>query len=245
MAISQRAALEALLRDHADIGARSRMAMRISPGESDVVYDVNVVGVIRSKRILVLTAPTKPDGSLIAVNKGQSLTCRWFSPSTAFRFRATITRLLFEPVPLVHVELPSQAERRTVRGVPRALVALRALLRAPEDIEAVVLDLSTGGARVAVVADAALRKRQEVVLLMRPTVMHRPFELAIRCQVSGAVAAADNKHQQLAFYGLTFLDRTENNLLVLHAYVHECLAAETDVLTQLLWRDSKEVDSIE
>ena len=82
----QRAALDNLVRDYADIGTRSRMGLLISPGDSKTNYTVDVVGIIRQKRLLVLTAPTTDEGSLIAVIKGQLLTCRWFSATTRISF---------------------------------------------------------------------------------------------------------------------------------------------------------------
>jgi hypothetical protein len=125
----QRIALKALAHEYADIGARSRMGLRITPGESKSSYIVAVVGVIREKRQLVLRAPVNVDGSLIAVMKGQMLTCHWINAATAFRFRALIVRILFEPVPLIYVDLPPIVERHTLRGVPRALANLRAILK--------------------------------------------------------------------------------------------------------------------
>src|SRR5262245_58791332 len=93
-----RGALEALTRDYADLGARSRMGLRISIGDTKNSFTVAVVGVIREKRQLILRAPVNDDGSLVAVLKGQSLQCHWRNATTAFHFRAMVVRNQFEPI---------------------------------------------------------------------------------------------------------------------------------------------------
>ena len=241
----KRTVLESLVRDYADIGARSRMGLRIRPGESKITYTVTVVGVIREKRQLVLRAPVNDDGSLIAIMKGQGLTCHWVNATTAFHFRANIARILFEPVPLVYVELPPVVERHTLRGVPRALTHLRALVKTPDDIESVIVDISTGGARLAVFEDVHLQKEQEVLLLARPQMLQREFQLSLHCHVTGSVTPPDPKHPHIHFYGINFNELSDNELLILHSYVQECLALETDALTQTLLLNSREVDSKE
>jgi c-di-GMP-binding flagellar brake protein YcgR len=239
----RRAALETLIRDYADVGARSRMGLLVSPGDGRNNYTVDVVGIIRQKRLLVLTAPTTEDGSLIAVIKGQAMTCRWFSATTAFHFRAVITRILFEPVPLVHIELPHVIERRTVRGEPRALATLRAVLKDKQDIETVFVDLSVGGARIAVTDEVSLSKGQVIDLHTRPRLLQHDYELQLRCQITGTAGNNDPKHPHVRFYGLNFENLSDMDRLVLHSYVQQCLAFESDVLSQVLLASSKEVDN--
>jgi hypothetical protein len=239
----KRSVLAALVRDYTDIGARSRMGLRIKPGESKISYTVTVVGVIREKRQLVLRAPVNDDGSLIAVMKGQSLNCHWINATTEFHFRASIARILFEPVPLLYVELPPVVERHTLRGVPRALTYLRALVKTPDDIESVIVDISTGGARLAVFEDVQLQKGQEVLLLARPQMLQREFQLSLHCHVTGPVTPPDPKHPHVSFYGINFSALSDNELLILHSYVQECLSLETDALTQVLLLNSREVQS--
>jgi len=242
--IDARRALEALIRDYADIGARSRMGLRITAGDAKSNYDVHVLGLIQKRRILVVTAPTMRDGSLIAVMKGQQLTCRWFSASTAFRFSAVISRVVFEPIPLIHIDLPPVIERQSRRGVPRGLCTLRALLKTPSDVEAVVVDMSVTGARIAVAEAVRLEKKQELVLIARPKMLQRSFEVILRCQVTSLDGALDKKHPHVDFYGLRFLEVDDSALLTLHSYVQECLTFEADVLSQLLLSDSKEVANL-
>jgi c-di-GMP-binding flagellar brake protein YcgR len=242
---SHRAALELLTRDYADISTRSRIGLRITPGESKDSYTVSTIGVIRAKRILVLTAPVTDDGALVAVHNGQTLTCRWFGTTTAFRFRAKILRTLFEPVPLLHVELPPSVERRTVRGVPRALANLRGAVKSPNEIEAVIVDISTSGARIAVRGDTLIRHGQDIVLHARPKMLNRQFDIIVRGQIVASFGNTDPKHPQIQFFGVEFGEISDQTLMILHAYVQECLAFETDTLGQLLMLTSTEVEDIE
>jgi hypothetical protein len=245
MSIRPHPALDALMRDYADIGARSRIGVRITPAEMSETYSVSVIGVIRSKRILLLTAPLTEEGALVAVHSGQLLTCRWFGTTTAFRFRARIVRILFDPVPQIQVELPPIVERHNVRGVPRGLSYLRASVKGEKESDAVIVDISTSGARIAVPNSFHLQRNDELVLKARPRMLHRPFDLTVDCDVVAAFGNADTRHPQVQFYGVEFNEMPEATLLIVHAYVQECLSFETDSLGQVLLLDSVEVEAIE
>jgi c-di-GMP-binding flagellar brake protein YcgR len=241
----RRSILEGLIRDYADIGARTRMGLVISVGDSKTTYTVSVVGVIRSKRQLILNAPVNEDGSLIAVIKGQSLVCKWINATTMFHFRAMVSRILFDPVPLLHVDLPPVVDRRTLRGVPRALSHLRAVVQSPEEHEAAIVDISTGGARIAVHEQSKFSAGQDIMLLARPVLLNREFQISLHCRITGPITPGDAKHPQIRFYGVNFDHLSDNELLILHAYVQECLSLETDGLSQSLLLNSKEVEHSE
>jgi len=245
MADSHRAALDVLMRDYADIGARSRTGLLVSPSESKDSYTVSAIGVIRAKRILTLTAPVTEDGALVAVMNGQVLVCRWFGSTAAFRFRVKIVRMVFDPVPLLHVELPPIVERRTVRGVPRALSTLRGAIKTPTDVEVVIVDISISGARIAVSTDMSLPNGKQIVLHARPKMMNRQFDLTVRANIVANFGYADTSHPEVQFLGIEFGEMSDQTLLTVHAYVQECLAFETDTLAQILMLVSKEVDTID
>ncbi len=233
------------MRDYADIGARSRIGVRITPADITDTYTVSVIGVIRTKRILLLTAPVTGDGALVAIHSGQLLTCRWFGTTTAFRFRARIIRILFEPVPQIQVELPAVVERRTVRGVPRGLAHLRGTIKTDKESDTVIVDISTSGARIAVPHSIRMRRNDELVLKARPRMLNRQFDLVVDCDVVASFGNTDPRHPDVQFYGVEFSEMPNDTLLVLHAYVQECLAFETDALAQVLMVNSIEVEAIE
>jgi hypothetical protein len=116
------------------------------------------------------------------------------------------------------------------------------MLKTPEDIEAVIVDISTSGVRLAVHESVKLVKGQDILLLARPNMLRREFKLSLYCQVTATVPP-DPKYPHIDFYGVNFDHLSDNELLILHSYVQECLSLETDSLSQVLLLNSKEVDS--
>ena len=234
MQSDRRALLEGLAKDYGDAAQRARFNVSITPLDSDKSYNVWVLGVVRDKRHLIVTAPTNANNALIAVIKGQALTCRWFNPTTAFRFRATILKLAFEPIPVLYLELAEDVERKIARRLPRALMNIHALLRRPEAIEALVLDLSVGGARLALSRDVPIVVDERAQLSIRPRLLERSFLLTLDCQVTAVLGSTDANHADVQFIGVAFHDINEHDLLIVHACVQEQLAHEADWLTQVL-----------
>jgi len=245
MATIQRSPMERFARSYADLARRARFEMQVSPGDSERRFPVDLLGVLRAPRNLLISAPANRDNSLIAVTKGQAMTCRWFNPTTVFRFRAMITSLAFEPKPVVYLGQLHAIRRRTLRALPRALAALSASVRTPTPFPALVTDLSVGGAQVGAAGDLGVAPGQQVELAIRPRLVERDFVVALKCSVASVQGHADPEHPQIHFYGLNFLEPGDTDLLILHACVQERLAQETDLLTQLLLGESTEVDTLD
>ncbi len=226
--------LDRFAREYGDASERQRYGLLVSIGDAEKAYLVQALGLARERRSLIVTAPENDSRELIAVMKGQTLTCRWFNATTAFRFRVTIAKLAFEPLPLLYLDLPEHVEHSEVRQLPRALANVRALLRAPFPTEAIVVDLSLGGARVGVVDQLPLEKGGTAELLMWPKMLGRDFLLRLDCTVSGVLGRTERKHPEIFFYGLSFNEVAEREQLALHAYVQTCLATEFDWLTRAL-----------
>jgi hypothetical protein len=230
----RRNALEIFARDFGDVHARSRTQMLISPGESDKTFPVTVLGVLSARRYLLVSAPTTPDGSLIAVFKGLTLNCRWFNASTAFQFNANITKILFEPEPMLYLRLADRLSRRAVRNLPRALVKLPAVIKADAIINCLAVDLSVTGARIAIARDNSLSQGQQVELSIKPRVLDQDFLLRIRCTVMTNAESAPSAFPDIAFYGIKFDQLQDLDMLVLQSYVQEYLMEETDALAHVL-----------
>lgn len=234
MSAAPRNALEVFARDFGDVHARSRVNLLVSPGESDKSFAVAVLGVLAARRYLIVSAPTTIDGSLIAVFKGQTMTCRWFNASTAFLFTANITKILFEPEPLLYLRLSDQLSRRAVRNLPRALVKLPAVIKLTGIVNCLVVDLSVTGARIALVRDSELRTGQQLELSVKPRILEQDFLLRINCTVMTHAEPAPSAFPDIVFYGVKFDQLQDMDLLVLQAYVQECLMEETDSLAHVL-----------
>jgi hypothetical protein len=209
-----------------------RFVVTMAPSETHDAYTAWVLGI--HNQTMILTAPVKSDGSIVAVTPGQSWLCRTFQVTSAFRFRASILKVAFEPFPHLHVEIPKQVEKRKVRGRPRANVYLPANIVNGTTSPCVVIDLSVGGGRVAMDARTELEKGQEVVLKTQIELMEYKFDLAIKCTIAGAFGPSDPRHPRAAFYGLKFEALSELESLVLHGYVSGQLAIELNSLWQVL-----------
>jgi len=235
-----RSPMEMLVRAYSELGRRTRLELQVSPGDGELRCNCAVLGVVRGQRLVMIAAPRTRDNSLIAVTKGHGMTCQWLNATTAFRFRAVIANLAFEPAPIVYLGQMSNVRRRTLRGDPRAVTALTGALRTPALIAALVTDLSLSGARIGVAGEPALETGQKVELALRPKHFGRDFTLDLDCTVAGSMGHADPDHPSISFFGLQFDTPSDHALLVLHACVQERLAQETDLLSQLLMSESSE-----
>jgi hypothetical protein len=209
-----------------------RFVVTMAPSETHEAYTAWVLGI--HNQTMILTAPMRSDGAIVPVTPGQMWLCRTFQVTSAFRFRASILKVAFEPFPHLHLEIPKQVEKRKVRGRPRANVYLPAKIVNGAASPCVVIDLSVGGGRVAMDGRTELQKGQEVVLKTQIELMEYKFDLEIKCTSAGAFGPSDPRHPRAAFYGLKFEALSELESLVLHGYVSGQLAIELNSLWQVL-----------
>ena len=226
--------MERFARAYVDLARRSRVLLQVSATDSERRFSVELLGVMTAGRNLLISAPATPDKSLIAVRQGQVLTCRWLSASNLYHFGAAITNLAFEPQPVVYLGQLHGIQRRALRSLPRARAALNAVIRSPATHAALVTDMSLGGAQIGATSDLQLGIGQIVELAIRPRLFDRDFVVTLKCTVVSTLGAADADHPNIHFYGLTFIEPTETDLLVLHGFVQERLAQEADRLSQML-----------
>jgi hypothetical protein len=228
--------LTALSRDYSNITQRARCGVKIAPRETGESYLCWVIGVSQENRGLVMTAPARPDKALAPVSKGQVWFCRMFSSTSVFRFRGAILKVAFDPYPYLHILVPEVIEKRLIRQLPRALVSLQATLAIPESHFASVVDLSVGGARVAVDKKLVLEVGHALHLVMTIEVLGRTEELRLPAKVAAAYGVVDSRHPGIAFYGLSFQGLEDRLTFMLHGYVQQQLASEYDGLGQVLAR---------
>lgn len=240
----RRQMLEAFAKAHGGTHDRSRFSMSIMPAGSDRSFPVVALGVLPTKRELIVSAPQTPDGSLIAVYQGLLLRCSWFNASALFRFDATITKVVFEPEPLLYLRLAEQTQHRAVRTVPRALVNLPAVVRTPALETVLLVDLSITGARVAILKDTALPVGHELELSVKPRLqLDLDVLLTLKCTVMGEPEPTSKDFPDIVFRGLKFNGVAERDLLIMHAYVQQNLVEEMDNLAHVLLcaRDVREL----
>jgi hypothetical protein len=243
----RRQALELFARQYGGARERSRLRLMVTPSESDKSFAVNMLGGFnnRYERELIVTAPTTVDGSLIAVTRGMTLNCRWFNASTAFKFSGVITKVVFEPQPLLYLRLAEQTHYRSMRTVPRALVSLPGVVRLPAIETVLLVDVSITGARVATIDDSPLFAGQDLDLSIKPKldIIDVDTTLTLSCTVVGDAEPAPAQFSGIAFRGLKFNNATPEQKILLHAYVQQSLVSEMDTLAQILMaaRDTLEM----
>lgn len=224
--------LASLRKDYGVAQSGHRFAISMAPGEKHEAYTAWMVG--KHDNSMIVTAPIKSDGSLVAVTAGQMWICRTFQMTSAFRFRIRVLKVVFEPFPHLHLELPTQVERRKIRGRPRANVFVPAHVVSPTSLPCMIMDLSVSGVRIAVQKDALIEKGQVLQLRTTLELVDFKFDLDLKCTVVGAFGPSDARHQQVAFFGLQFGALSELESLVLHGFVNGHLAVELNSLWQIL-----------
>ena len=230
----QRSPMERFARAYSDAVRRQRAELQVQVVGSERRFTVEVLGMQGSRRTILVSAPANIDKSLIAVRQGQILTCRWLNPSTVFQFQAAITKLVFEPMPMLYLGELHAVQYKELRALPRARAALSGALRTPSPLAALVTDLSVSGAQVGVTDGPKLAVGQTVELALRPRLFQKDFVLNLTCHIAADQGALDAEHPNIHFYGLSFQEPTETDQLVLHGIVQERLAQEADRLGQLL-----------
>jgi hypothetical protein len=200
--------------------------------ETDKALAVQHMGV--HSRSIIVTAPVRPDGSLVPMLPGQSWLCRTFQMTSAFRFTAVAVKAAFEPYPHAYLKLTKDVEHRRVRGTPRAKVLLKAELLAPDAMPCFLTDLSTSGARVAIDSGLALTKDSPARLNATLEVLGNEYTMTLDATIANAFGPSDSRHPECAFYGLKFATPSERDGLILHGYVGDHLVSEFHALWQVL-----------
>lgn len=224
--------LEALALDYGPGSAGRRFALNVTQSGSDESYSAWVVGV--HGRSILLTAPRQSNGSLLPVSAGQAWVCRAFQMTSAFRFRSTVQKVLFEPFPQVLIQAPEHVERRTVRSRPRAAVFVPLTVLAPSRQAAILVDLSVSGGRLALEEGAELKRDTGLRCDFTLDLLDTQYEIALNAHVVACFGACDGRHPRIRFHGIKFERTNDFERLVLHGYVSGQLAHEANSLWQLL-----------
>lgn len=211
----------------------TRVGFKVSRDERSESHTSRVVG-IGERRILMLTVPAMGDYQYVNINEGQIWLFRTFHATSAIRFTARIGKVILEPFPYFHIEVPSAIEMRSVRKMLRAPLCVTAVVELDEPREGVIIDLSSAGARLAMRKDHVLHDGQQLVLRFRLPVLDDAYDLIVKGTVVRSSDALDAAYPDLIFYGLRIEANSPSDRLVLHAYAQERLVHEFDVLSRLI-----------
>jgi hypothetical protein len=230
--------LAVLRHDYQNLGSRSRFGLRMSREDGGESYLCWVVG-YADRRGLILTAPTREDRTFVSVTEGQTWLFRTFYAMAAFRFNAVVQKVLFDPFPYLHIQLPQMIDMRLVRKTQRAQVCVNATVSGAQDMQAVVVDMSVSGLRLALVENCTLAKDQTVALSFTVTLLDKQHTLKMNGRVMSCYGNSDMKHPGVSFYGLNVEPAGELDQLVLHGFVQQHLVSELDSMWQALAIEGK------
>jgi PilZ domain len=226
--------LDRLARSYADMNRRARLVLSLTPGTSHRAFSVSILGMVRERRCLLISAPANSDKSLIALTRDSTVSCHWVNPMAAFDFTATVANLLFQPVPIVVLTELGKITKRSLRAQARALTALGASLRAPDPQPAIITDLSLSGARIGTANELKLNIGAPLELTLRPRLIDREMMLTLRGTLTHHLGRCDAEHPTIHFYGIQFDGPDEHSALVLHTVIQERLVMELDFVSALL-----------
>jgi len=224
--------LDVLHREYDASSDSQNVSITVAKSENDKAYPVQLMGV--HGQSIIVTAPLHADGSLVPVLTGQTLACRTFQLTSAFRFTAVAMKAAFEPFPHLYLQI-KKVERHQIRSAPRARVSVRAELQTSEALPCVLCDLSTGGARIAVdIATFALEKGKKAQLRATLELLQSKFHLELPVTVLNSLGPTDSRHPNVTFYGVKFDTVSERDGLILYGYVGEHVLSELHGLWQML-----------
>jgi hypothetical protein len=100
--------------------------------------------------------------------------------------------------------------------------------------EAVIVDLSSTGLRIAVHEAVKLSEGQNLKIHFRLTLLEQTRDMHLDATVVRCLGNADSQHPQVSFYGLLVQPQSDVEQLILHSYVQGCVIHELDVLSKML-----------
>ena len=206
--------------------------LSMARNDTSEAFRTHVVGV--HGQILIVDAPRRPDGTLVAVMARQPWLCRTFQGTSAFRFNGTVLKVVFEPFPHIHLEVPRTVEQRKIRNRSRATVLVSGSIESPTSAQCIVVDLSVGGGRIATGDDVLLERDQPIRIELSLEIIGLKYNLSLQAVVARNFGASDPQHPRVVFYGVRFEQLTEMDACVLHAFVNSELALELNSLWQVL-----------
>jgi len=206
--------------------------MSMARNDTSEAFRTFVAGV--HGQILIVDAPRRADGALVAVMPRQTWLCRTFQVTSAFRFPGTVLKVAFEPFPHLYLEVPQTVEQRKIRDRTRATVLISGVIETPASAQCVVVDLSVSGGRIATSDDVVLERNQPIKVKLSLEMNGTTHNLSLQATVARLFGASNPEHPRVAFYGVSFESLSELDGCVLNGFVNSELALELNSLWQVL-----------
>jgi Flagellar protein YcgR/PilZ domain len=213
---------------------QARIGARLSREESSENYPCWVLGA-DNVHGLIVTAPSKPDRSLLPISEGQTWVFRLLYLTAACKFSGTINKVQFDPTPILHVSPPRQVEMRTIRASPRVATCVRSSIDVGKHVPALISDIGVGGVCIAVErAQTELYKGQQMQVNFCIPMLGVNYNFKVPATVLSVRAEFDKRFPALQFVGARIDAQSEIERLVLHSYVYERTATDFNALWKAL-----------
>jgi hypothetical protein len=218
---------------HASTG-QARVGVRVSREENGEGYPCWIIGADETHGLIV-TAPTKPDRSLVPSAEGQMWTFRLMYLTAVVKFQATVRKVQFEPVPMLYVSAPKQVEMRNIRISPRVATCFRGSVDVGHPIPMLITDVSINGLRIAVERkQLELKPGQRLKLSFSVNVLGKDYSFKVPAMVIATRHEFDKRFPELQFVGVKIEAQSEMELLVLHSFVYEHTSTDYNSLWKTL-----------
>jgi c-di-GMP-binding flagellar brake protein YcgR len=212
--------------------AGSSWMLRMSPEAGSQEYSVRLLGVNEGKSLIV-SAPSE-DGKVVFIKEGSLYRFKGFFGQSIVIFMAAVAKVCFSPSPYLHLTWPDSTKitTRVVRNARRARCNLPVVVycsRGAKDAQdnGFITDLSIGGADVAL-RESLPADAESVRVVFRVQVASKRFMIDTMARVIRQKASAVDASSGANHYGIEFLDLSDEQILAVHAYIHELLVEKLE-----------------
>jgi c-di-GMP-binding flagellar brake protein YcgR len=207
-------------------GFSLQLQVGIAAGQTER-FSSRLIGCLPGHSI-ILSVP-KSDGQLLRLKVNQKVIVRLMIDNGIAMFASEVEMQTYEPYPLLHIVYPHDVSFKGIRSATRVAVDL---LMTAENLSIQantwnghISDISIAGARMEMPAGAFTVNDQ---IYIRVPIIIRGIarELEVKGVVRSLIDLADPSHPDVAGYGVEFLVQSEEQQLLLYAYVFSEMAAK-------------------
>ncbi len=174
---------------------------------------------------LIISAP-QLNGKLPLLKEHQPFIVRMLQGNNVYGFESAVLKSLTTPFPHVHLKHPTDVERITVRSSRRVETELVVSVNAPKTgdkpVSVSMLNTSATGALLQVKEELG-ELEDELTISIELEVVNMKKYLRIKAIVRNVSTPADRDDPSDPYnkYGVQFMDLTEEQKLIITAYVYE------------------------
>ncbi|WP_049720957.1 flagellar brake protein [Gilvimarinus polysaccharolyticus] len=175
-------------------------------------------------RSLIFSVP-RAANKAVRFRPGQKLAVRLMVANGVGLFAAVVEAQSAEPYPLLYVSYPETVTFKGIRGATRVTVGLPVITTNRDDLsgiksEGCIADISTSGARLEL-RDAIVSVGDNLTIDAEVKIAELTRHLSVTAVVRARIERSTKERDQdlPAVYGVEFIERNQDALLVLYAYV--------------------------